>query len=91
VVTDVEGENSALKPTEPVYVESDKSTKSKAKKLHKNAEDGKADNHETDAEQDNEGDEEVEDDDENSDKDSKKFSLKPKINRGKKSDTSAGA
>ncbi len=90
VVTDVEGEISTSKPTELVSVESDKSTKSKAKKLHKNAEDGKADNYETDAEQDDEGDEEVEDD-ENSDKNSQKLSFKAKINRGKKSDTSAGA
>jgi len=84
VVTDVEGEISALKPTEPVSVEQDRVAKFlKSKKLYKNAEDGKADDYEIDAEQDDEGDEEVEDD-ENSDKNSKKFSLKPKKNLLKK-------
>lgn len=84
VVTDVEGEISALKPTEPVSVEQDRVAKFlKSKKLYKNAEDGKADDYETGAEQDDEGDEEVEDD-ENSDKNSKKFSLKPKKNLLKK-------
>jgi hypothetical protein len=83
VVTDVEGEISALKPTEPVSVELDKVAKSKTKKNHKSAEDGKADDYVTGAEQDDEDDDE-EENDENSDKNSKKFSLKPKRNLLKK-------
>ena len=74
VVTDVEGEISALKPTEPVSVGLDKIAKSKTKKNYKSAEDGKADDYETGAEQDDEGDDE-EENDENADKNSKKFSL----------------
>ncbi len=90
VVTDVEGEISALKPTEPISVELDKVAKSKTKKIHKSAEDGKTDDYETGAEQDDEDDDE-EKNDENADENSKKFSLKRKRSLLKKSDTSAGA
>jgi len=90
VVTDVEGEISALKPTKPVSVELDEVAKSKTKKNHKSAEDGKADDYETGAEQDDEDDDE-EENDENSDKNSKKFSLKQKRNLLKKPNISAGA
>ncbi len=84
VVTDVEGEISALKPTEPISVELDKVIKSKTKERYKNAEDGNTDNYETDAEEVEESDDE-EENDENANENSKKFSLlKSKKNSLKK-------
>ena len=84
VVTDVEGEISALKPTEPISVELDKVIKSKTKERYKNAEDGNTDNYETDAEEVDESDDE-EENDENANENSKKFSLlKSKKNSLKK-------
>ena len=67
VVTDVEGEISALKPTEPVSVGLDKIAKSKTKKLYIR-EKNKTDDYETDAEEVDESDDEDEEgNDENTD------------------------
>ena len=68
-------------------VELDNVAKSKTKKNHKSAEDGKADDDEDDDVEDDDEDDDEEDEeenDENADKNSQKFSLKPKRNLLKK-------
>jgi hypothetical protein len=77
-------------PSKTVSVGLDKVIKSKTKERYKNPEDGNTDNYETDAEEVDESDDE-EENDENANENPQKLSFKAKINRGKKSDTSAGA